>query len=156
MHAPSSGSTSSRSSPTSSASNMTDEQWMARAIALGDEARGTTAPNPNVGCLIVRDGVLIAEAATEAGGRPHAEAVALAAAGEQARGATLYVTLEPCAHESTRGPACAVSIVDAGLARVVAALGDPDPRTNGAGFDFLRSAEIAVDVGPGADVAARS
>src|SRR5439155_21134486 len=105
MHAPSSGSTSSRSSPTSSASNMTDEQWMARAIALGEEARGTTAPNPNVGCVIVRDGTLLAEGATEAGGRPHAEAIALAAAGEQARGATLYVTLEPCAHESPRGPA---------------------------------------------------
>jgi len=135
---------------------MTDEQWMARAIALGEEARGTTTPNPNVGCVIVRGGALIAEGATEAGGRPHAEAIALAAAGEQARGATHYVTLEPCAHESPRGPACAVSIVDAELARVVAALGDPDPRTDGAGFDLLRSAGIAVDVGTGAGAAARS
>ena len=135
---------------------VTDEQWMARAVALGEAARGTTAPNPNVGCVIERAGTLIAEGATESGGRPHAEAVALAAAGEQARGATLYVTLEPCAHESARGPACALSIVDAGVARVVAALGDPDPRTNGAGFDLLRSAGIVVEVGTGAEAAGRS
>jgi diaminohydroxyphosphoribosylaminopyrimidine deaminase/5-amino-6-(5-phosphoribosylamino)uracil reductase len=135
---------------------MTNEQWMARAIALGDEARGTTAPNPNVGCVIARDGVLIGEGATQAGGRPHAEAVALAAAGARARGATLYVTLEPCAHESARGPACAASIVEAGLARVVAALGDPDPRTDGAGFALLRAAGIEVVVGAEADSAARS
>jgi diaminohydroxyphosphoribosylaminopyrimidine deaminase/5-amino-6-(5-phosphoribosylamino)uracil reductase len=135
---------------------MTDAEWMTRAVALGDEARGTTAPNPNVGCVIVRDGTLIAEGATQPGGRPHAEAVALAAAGEKARGATLYVTLEPCAHESRRGPACAVSIIDAGLARVVAALPDPDPRTDGSGFELLRSADIEVEVGPGATEASRS
>jgi len=135
---------------------MTDAHWMARAIALGEEARGTTAPNPNVGCVIVRDGTLIAEGATQRGGRPHAEAVALAAAGERARDATLYVTLEPCAHDSQRGPACARSIVEAGLMRIVAAIGDPDPRTNGSGLDLLRGAGIYVEVGSGAEAARRS
>lgn len=135
---------------------MSDESWMERAVALGEEARGTTAPNPNVGCVIVRDGKAVAEGATQPGGRPHAEAVALGAAGADARGATLYVTLEPCAHGSGRGPACAASVIAAGIARVVAALQDPDPRTDGKGFDLLRSAGVAVEVGTGADAARRS
>lgn len=135
---------------------MTDADWMARAVALGEEARGTTAPNPNVGCVIVRDEAFVGEGATRPGGRPHAEAVALASAGERARGATLYVTLEPCAHASDRGPACAASIVDAGVARVVAALGDPDPRTDGRGFALLRAAGISVEIGTGAQAAVRS
>lgn len=129
---------------------------MAEAIALGEEARGTTAPNPNVGCVIVRDGVRIAGGATGPGGRPHAEAVALAAAGEAARGATLYTSLEPCAHRSGRGPACADLIVAAAPARVVAALRDPDRRTDGRGLEQLQAAGIAVSVGEGAQAAARS
>lgn len=135
---------------------MTDAEAMAAAIALGEEARGTTAPNPNVGCVIVRDGAIIGRGATAPGGRPHAEALALDEAGHATRGATLYVTLEPCAHRSERGPACADLIIAAGIARVVAALGDPDPRTDGKGFARLRDAGIDVDVGEGADAAAAS
>ena len=135
---------------------MSDAAWMAAAVALGDSARGTTAPNPNVGCVLVRDGALIGEGATAPGGRPHAEAVALGAAGAAVHGATAYVTLEPCAHESARGPACAALLVEAGVARVVAALGDPDPRTNGRGFALLLDAGVEVNVGEGDVEAARS
>ncbi len=128
---------------------------MAEAIALGDEVRGRTAPNPNVGCVIVSgDGSIVGRGATRQGGRPHAEAVALAEAGERARGATLYTSLEPCAHKSARGPACSELIVEAGLAKVVVALKDPDPRTSGRGIDQLRSAEIEVKLGIGRKAAA--
>lgn len=129
---------------------------MAEAIALGDEARGTTAPNPNVGCVVVRDGVVIGRGATQPGGRPHAEAVALAQAGEAAAGATLYTSLEPCAHLSPRGPACADAVIAAGLARVEIAMIDPDPRTAGQGVARMRDAGVAVNVGVGAGQAARS
>lgn len=120
---------------------------MDAAIALGERGRGRTAPNPHVGCLIVKDGAVNGRGWTQPGGRPHAEAVALEEAGEAARGATLYVTLEPCAHESIRGPACADLLTAAGPARVVIAAGDPDPRTNGAGIARLRAAGIAVETG---------
>jgi diaminohydroxyphosphoribosylaminopyrimidine deaminase/5-amino-6-(5-phosphoribosylamino)uracil reductase len=123
---------------------------MAEALRLGEEARGTTAPNPNVGCVIVRDGEVVGRGATQPGGRPHAEAFALAEAAERAQGATLVTTLEPCAHRSQRGPTCANLIVEAEVARVVAAIEDPDPRTAGEGFRILREAGIAVEVGPGA------
>lgn len=129
---------------------------MAEAVALGEAARGTTAPNPNVGCVIVRDGVKVGEGATQPRGRPHAEAVALAQAGESARRATVYTTLEPCAHRSPRGPACADLIAAAAPARVVMALQDPDPRTNGQGIDRLRVHGIDVSVGEGAKAAERS
>jgi diaminohydroxyphosphoribosylaminopyrimidine deaminase/5-amino-6-(5-phosphoribosylamino)uracil reductase len=129
---------------------------MVEAVALGEGARGRTAPNPNVGCVIVKDGADIGRGATAAGGRPHAEAVALAAAGENARGATLYTTLEPCAHASTRGPTCSASIAEAGIARVVAAIEDPDPRTGGLGFRTLRKAGVKVKVGVGAEAARAS
>lgn len=129
---------------------------MAEAIALGEAARGTTAPNPNVGCVIVADGQVVGRGATQPGGRPHAEAIAVAEAGNAARGATIYVSLEPCAHESKRGPACADLLVAAGPARVVAALEDPDPRMSGQGFARLREAGIAVNVGQDAERAARS
>lgn len=129
---------------------------MQAAIALGERARGTTAPNPNVGCLIVRGGALVGEGATRPGGRPHAEAVALAQAGDIAAGADVYVTLEPCAHESPRGPACADLLVAARPAKVVVALLDPDRRTNGAGVARLRAAGIAVETGVEAEAAARS
>ena len=129
---------------------------MDEAIALGERGRGRTAPNPNVGCVIVRDGNVVGHGWTQPGGRPHAEAVALAEAGEAARGATVYVTLEPCAHQSDRGPACADLLAAAKPARIVAALGDPDPRTDGAGVARLTAAGIRVDVGLGAEEAARS
>ncbi|NNC48489.1 MAG: bifunctional diaminohydroxyphosphoribosylaminopyrimidine deaminase/5-amino-6-(5-phosphoribosylamino)uracil reductase RibD [Sphingomonas sp.] len=125
---------------------------MARAIALGAAARGSTAPNPNVGCVIVKDGEIVGEGATQAGGRPHAEALALAAAGDAAKGATLYTSLEPCAHDSDRGPTCAQLIPAAGIARVVAALEDPDPRTAGKGFAMLKDA--GVDTRKGMEEAA--
>ncbi|MEO5809708.1 MAG: bifunctional diaminohydroxyphosphoribosylaminopyrimidine deaminase/5-amino-6-(5-phosphoribosylamino)uracil reductase RibD [Sphingomicrobium sp.] len=129
---------------------------MAEAIALGCAARGRTAPNPNVGCIIVRDGEVIGRGSTRRGGRPHAEAVALDEAADAANGATLFTSLEPCAHVSARGPTCSDLIIAAGVARVAAAIEDPDPRTAGQGFARLREAGIAVDVGEGADAARRS
>ncbi|WP_431851696.1 bifunctional diaminohydroxyphosphoribosylaminopyrimidine deaminase/5-amino-6-(5-phosphoribosylamino)uracil reductase RibD [Allosphingosinicella sp.] len=129
---------------------------MRAAIALGQEARGRTAPNPNVGCVLVREGREVGRGSTQRGGRPHAEYVALQEAGDAAAGATAYVTLEPCAHRSERGPSCADILAAAGVARVVAALRDPDPRTDGAGFESLRSADIEVQVSLGADEAERS
>ena len=115
---------------------------MRQAIALGEAQRGRTAPNPNVGCIIVSNGEIVGRGATQAGGRPHAEAVALGEAGERARGATVYASLEPCAHASDRGPSCVSLIVEAGVARVVAALEDPDPRTHGASFAEIGRAHV--------------
>lgn len=129
---------------------------MAEAVALGAAARGRTAPNPNVGCVIVADGEMVGDGATGRGGRPHAEAVALADAGERAHGATLYTSLEPCAHRSTRGPTCANLIAQAGVSRVVAALQDPDQRTAGEGFRRLAEAGVRISVGEGAAAAAES
>ncbi len=129
---------------------------MGVALALAERGRGRTAPNPNVGCVIVRDGIVVGRGWTQPGGRPHAEAMALGQAGEKSRGATAYVTLEPCAHESARGPACSNLLVAAGVSRVVIALGDPDPRTNGAGASRLRAAGIDVIEGVRADEARRS
>ncbi|WP_312488290.1 bifunctional diaminohydroxyphosphoribosylaminopyrimidine deaminase/5-amino-6-(5-phosphoribosylamino)uracil reductase RibD [Sphingomonas sp.] len=120
---------------------------MVAALTLASRGVGRTAPNPNVGCVLVRDGRVVGRGWTQPGGRPHAEAMALAEAGDRARGATAYVTLEPCAHVSTRGPACTDLLIDAGVAQIVAAMGDPDPRTNGQGFDRARAAGIAVTVG---------
>jgi len=129
---------------------------MRAAAALGERGRGRTAPNPNVGCLIVKGDRVVGRGWTRPGGRPHAEAVALAAAGESARGATVYVTLEPCAHRSARGPACADLLVGAGPERVAVALRDPDPRTDGRGLERLRDAGIAVETGVGTAEAERS
>ncbi|MGR4890464.1 bifunctional diaminohydroxyphosphoribosylaminopyrimidine deaminase/5-amino-6-(5-phosphoribosylamino)uracil reductase RibD [Sphingopyxis sp. LARHCG72] len=117
---------------------------MAAAIALSRRGRPASAPNPNVGCLIVSDGKVVARGWTQAGGRPHAEAAALTAAGDTARGATAYVTLEPCAHASARGPACSDALIAAGIARVVIAAQDPDPRTDGKGIARLQAAGIEV------------
>lgn len=130
-----------------------DQRWMQAAIALAARSRGRSTPNPNVGCLIVKDGRVLGRGWTQAGGRPHAEAMALGAAGKAARGATAYVTLEPCAHESQRGPACADLLIAAGVARVVAALRDPDPRTDGKGLARLAAAGISVSDGVGRDAA---
>ncbi|MDN4629924.1 bifunctional diaminohydroxyphosphoribosylaminopyrimidine deaminase/5-amino-6-(5-phosphoribosylamino)uracil reductase RibD [Sphingomonas sp. PsM26] len=133
---------------------MSDQRWMDAALALASRGRGRTAPNPNVGCIIVADQKVVGRGWTQPGGRPHAEAMALAQAGEKSRGATVYVTLEPCAHLSPRGPACADLLILSNVARVVIAMGDPDARTNGAGIARLREAGITVDVGIG-DAAAR-
>jgi diaminohydroxyphosphoribosylaminopyrimidine deaminase / 5-amino-6-(5-phosphoribosylamino)uracil reductase len=133
-----------------------DLRWMQAAVALGERGRGRTAPNPSVGCLIVRDGHVVGRGWTQPGGRPHAEAMALEQAGGAARGATAYVTLEPCAHASPRGPACADLIAAAGVSRVVIAVGDPDPRTDGRGIDRLRTAGISIETGCGAAQSERS
>jgi diaminohydroxyphosphoribosylaminopyrimidine deaminase / 5-amino-6-(5-phosphoribosylamino)uracil reductase len=115
---------------------------MGAALALGERGWGRTAPNPNVGCVIVRGGRVVGRGWTQPGGRPHAEAMALEQAGEAARGATVYVTLEPCAHLSERGAACADLIATAGVARVMVPVQDPDPRTAGRGLERLRAAGI--------------
>jgi diaminohydroxyphosphoribosylaminopyrimidine deaminase/5-amino-6-(5-phosphoribosylamino)uracil reductase len=133
-----------------------DSRWMGAAVTLGDRGRGRTAPNPNVGCIIVKEGRVVGRGWTQPGGRPHAEAMALAQAGEAALGATAFVTLEPCCHESERGPACADLLIEAGIGRVVAALEDPDARVAGGGLARMKGAGIAVAAGPGAAGAARS
>ena len=140
----------------SAAGAIDDARWMASAIALSERGRGRTAPNPNVGCVIVRDGHVVGRGWTQPGGRPHAEAMALNQAGASVQGATVYVSLEPCAHESVRGPACADLLAAAKPARIVAALTDPDSRTAGRGFARLRAAGIAVTEGVGADAAQRA
>jgi diaminohydroxyphosphoribosylaminopyrimidine deaminase/5-amino-6-(5-phosphoribosylamino)uracil reductase len=123
-----------------------DARWLAAAASLAARARPLSRPNPAVGAIIVRDGCVQGRGWTGAGGRPHAEALALSAAGSAAMGATLYVTLEPCAHPSQRGLACADLISASGLARVVIGCEDPDPRTRGKGIARLRDADIAVEL----------
>lgn len=119
---------------------------MTLALSLGRRGWGRTWPNPSVGCVIVKEGVIVGRGWTQPGGRPHAEVVALAEAGEAARGATAYVTLEPCSHHGNTPP-CADALVAAGVARVVVALGDPDPRVDGRGIARLREAGIEVQQG---------
>ncbi len=120
---------------------------MRHALALSRRGLGRVAPNPSVGCVIVSpEGRIVGRGWTQPGGRPHAEAVALAQAGGAARGAVAYVTLEPCAHQGRAAP-CAHALVAAGISRVVAAIEDPDPRTNGDGFAVLRAGGVAVDTG---------
>lgn len=129
---------------------------MAAALALAERGVGRTGNNPSVGCIIVKNDRVIGRGWTQPGGRPHAEAMALAEAGANATGATIYVTLEPCAHVSERGPSCAKLLTDASPARVVAALEDADPRTAGQGFAMLRDAGIEVETGVMASQAASS
>ncbi len=125
-----------------------DARFMAAAIALSERGRARATPNPNVGCLIVRDGIVVGRGWTQPGGRPHAEAMALEGLdGTGAEGADVYVTLEPCAHDSERGPACADLLVAAKPARVIVAARDPDPRTDGDGIARLEAAGIAVETG---------
>jgi diaminohydroxyphosphoribosylaminopyrimidine deaminase/5-amino-6-(5-phosphoribosylamino)uracil reductase len=119
-----------------------DARWLTAAARLALRGRPSSRPNPSVGAIIVKDGAVVGRGWTCAGGRPHAEAVALHEAGAAARGATVYVTLEPCAHRSDRGPACADLLVRAGVARVVVGCEDPDPRTAGAGLAGLQKAGI--------------
>jgi diaminohydroxyphosphoribosylaminopyrimidine deaminase/5-amino-6-(5-phosphoribosylamino)uracil reductase len=130
---------------------------MGEALRLAEEARGQSAPNPNVGCVIVSASArVVGKGATARGGRPHAEALALEQAGKRAQGATVYVTLEPCAHQSPRGPACTDLLLAARPARIVIALKDPDPRTAGKGIQRLRRAGIEVTLGVGREGAKRS
>jgi len=125
----------------------TDRRWMALALGLGRRGWGLTWPNPAVGCVIVSNtGAVIGRGWTQPGGRPHAETMALAQAGAGARGATAYVTLEPCAHHG-QTPPCADALVRAGLRRVVSAITDPDPRVAGKGLGILRRANITVETG---------
>ena len=131
-----------------------DSALMAEALALARGALGTTAPNPAVGCIIARGELIVGRGATQPGGRPHAEVMALAEAGEAARGATAYVTLEPCSHHG-RTPPCADALIAAGLARVVVAHAhDPDPRVQGRGIARLAAAGIIVQTGVMAEEAA--
>ncbi|MFY9892836.1 MAG: bifunctional diaminohydroxyphosphoribosylaminopyrimidine deaminase/5-amino-6-(5-phosphoribosylamino)uracil reductase RibD [Xanthobacteraceae bacterium] len=129
-----------------------DARFMALALALGRRGLGHTWPNPAVGGVIVKDGVIVGRGWTQPGGRPHAEIEALRRAGEAARGATLYVTLEPCSH-CGKSPPCADAIIAGGVSRVLSALEDPNPEVAGAGHARLRAAGIAVDVGIGAEEA---
>jgi diaminohydroxyphosphoribosylaminopyrimidine deaminase / 5-amino-6-(5-phosphoribosylamino)uracil reductase len=132
------------------------ERYMAAAISLSMRSRGASYPNPNVGCLIVNDGRIVGRGWTQPGGRPHAEAMALAQAGTQAQGATAYITLEPCAHASPRGPSCAGLLCIAGVARAIVGLQDPDPRTNGKGIAALAAGGIVVESGVMATAAAQA
>lgn len=131
-----------------------DRRFMQLALTLGRRGLGRTAPNPAVGAVIVKDDVIVGRGWTQPGGRPHAEPEALARAGEAARGATLYVTLEPCSHVG-KSPPCADAIIAAGISRVVSAIEDPNPQVAGQGHAKLRAAGIVVDVGLCADEAAR-
>ncbi len=131
-----------------------DDRFMQAALAYGRRGLGRTATNPSVGALVVKDGTIIGRGFTQGGGRPHAEPVALAEAGADARGATLYVTLEPCSHHG-KTPPCAEAIIASGIARTVSALPDPDPRVSGRGHALLRAAGIEVVEGIGAAQARR-
>ena len=132
-----------------------DERFMQLALTLGRRGLGHTWPNPAVGAVIVKDGLILARGWTQSGGRPHAEVEALRRAKRAAQGATMYVTLEPCSHQG-KTPPCADAIVKAGIARVVSALEDPNPEVAGQGHARLRAKGVAVDVGLGAEEARRA
>ncbi|WP_347456128.1 bifunctional diaminohydroxyphosphoribosylaminopyrimidine deaminase/5-amino-6-(5-phosphoribosylamino)uracil reductase RibD [Acinetobacter sp. ANC 7454] len=123
-----------------------DQIWMRRAIELARQGQYSTKPNPNVGCVIVKDGVVVGKGFHPKAGQPHAEVFAMRQAGEQARGATAYVTLEPCAHYG-RTPPCAKGLVEAGVAKVIVACPDPNPLVAGKGIQILKDAGIEVEVG---------
>ena len=131
-----------------------DLRWMAAALNLGSRSLGLAAPNPSVGAILIKDGAVVGRGATAPGGRPHAERIAIERAGEAARGATLYVTLEPCSHFG-QSPPCVDAIIEAGVARVVSTMEDPNPLVGGQGHSRLRAAGIAVSVGAGAAQARR-
>ena len=135
-------------------SKAADARFMQLALSLGRRGQGRTWPNPAVGAVVVKDGVIVGRGWTQAGGRPHAEPEALKRAGDAARGATLYVTLEPCSHFG-KSPPCVDAVIAAGFARVVSAIEDPNPEVAGQGHAKLRAAGIAVDVGLNAAEAAR-
>ena len=131
-----------------------DLRWMEAALNLGSRSLGLAAPNPAVGAVLIKDGAVVGRGATAPGGRPHAERIALGEAGEAARVATLYVTLEPCSHFGV-SPPCVDAIISSGVARVVSAMEDPNPLVGGEGHARLRAAGIPVSVGVGADQARR-
>ena len=135
-------------------SKVADARFMQLALALGRRGQGRTWPNPAVGAVVVKDSVIVGRGWTQAGGRPHAEPEALNRADEAARGATLYVTLEPCSHVG-KSPPCVDAVIASGIARVVSAIEDPNPEVAGQGHARLRAAGIAVDVGLNAAEAAR-
>jgi diaminohydroxyphosphoribosylaminopyrimidine deaminase/5-amino-6-(5-phosphoribosylamino)uracil reductase len=137
----------------SKVSKAADRRFMQLALTLGRRGQGRTWPNPAVGAVVVKDGVIVGRGWTQPGGRPHAEPEALRRAGEAARGATLYVTLEPCSHVG-KSPPCADAIMAAGIARVVSAIEDPNPEVAGQGHARLRTAGITVEIGLGAREAA--
>jgi len=124
-----------------------DQAFMARAIALAEGHLGQTAPNPPVGCVIVKDGAVLAEGATAAGGRPHAEEQAVPAAGDRAKGATAYVTMEPCGARSSGRTSCSNFLMQAGVERVVVAAVDPSPFASGRGVERLKKAGLRVETG---------
>ena len=128
-----------------------DYVFMRQALRLAAAQIGRTGSNPAVGCVLVRDGTVLGQGATADGGRPHGEAMALSDAVGSVQGATVYVTLEPCAHVSLRGPPCCQALIDAGVTRVVCCLEDPDPRTAGKGFQRMRDCGIIVEIGLLAD-----
>lgn len=125
---------------------MDGRDWMRRALDLAESGLGQVWPNPSVGAVVVRDHRVVGAARTQKRGRPHAEVVALREAGELARGATMYVSLEPCSHWG-RTPPCCEAIIGAGISRVVVATLDPDPRVNGRGLEMLKAAGIEVELG---------
>jgi diaminohydroxyphosphoribosylaminopyrimidine deaminase/5-amino-6-(5-phosphoribosylamino)uracil reductase len=127
-------------------SKAADQRFMQLALSLGRRGQGRTWPNPAVGAVVVKDGVIVGRGWTQPGGRPHAEPEALRRAGEAARGATLYVTLEPCSHFG-KSPPCADAVIAAGISRVVSAIEDPNPEVAGQGHARLRAAGITVDIG---------
>lgn len=131
-----------------------DLRWLAAAASLAARARPVSRPNPAVGAIIVKEGRVVGRGWTQPGGRPHAEALALEIASEAAKDATLYVTLEPCAHESKRGPACAELVANSKLARVVIGCGDPDPRTAGQGMARIEAAGIEAQLLPSTEAEA--
>src|SRR5947209_13711727 len=133
---------------------MTDDDWMRRALDLAERGRGFVEPNPLVGAVVVRDGIVVGEGWHEKFGGPHAEVNALAAAGDMARRATLYVTLEPCCHHG-KTPPCTEAILRAGVRRVVAAMTDPFAKVAGKGLERLHAAGVEVVVGPGGVQSAR-
>jgi pyrimidine deaminase RibD-like protein len=126
---------------------VSDNDYMRRALVLAAPGVGRTGDNPSVGCVIVKDGGIAGEGATAAGGRPHAEEQALAQAGDNARGATAYITLEPCAHRSNGGVSCSDLLIQAHISRAIIAARDPHPMAAGVGIERLRAAGIAVDIG---------
>src|ERR1700744_4857314 len=136
------------------AAKQADRRYMQLALTLGRRGLGRTWPNPAVGAVVVKDGVIVGRGWTQAGGRPHAEPEALRRAGKAARGATLYVTLEPCSHFG-KSPPCADAIIAAGISRVVSAIKEPNPEVGGQGHARWRSSGIAVESGLGADQARR-
>jgi len=134
--------------------SLSDLQYMELALRMGRRHMGVTADNPSVGCIIVKDGVIVGRGVTAQGGRPHAETQALAQAGAGAEGADVFVTLEPCAHHGNTPPCCD-ALIKAGVERVCSAISDPDPRTSGAGDERLRAAGITVESGLHSELARR-